>query len=274
METRLGQVAPCFVAAEAIPAACLPVVEMEVVAEGPCKGPWLLVLPRGSLSFQASPGGLLVPVGCPVLFVWPWWAFSCHVLSCLSSPGGLLIPPDYPREFFGGGKRVLAVGAGPRGLRPRCRRQSAMASWAPSSVMVSRAPSSAMASWAPSSAMASWAPCTAMASRAPSSAMASWAPCTAMASWAPCTTMASWAPSSAMVPVCLFCSGGPRPAFLSVSVLRVLQSAHPPSLMELLRLGTSLSGGGVMSVLCRVCHVFLPLVSLFGLFPVLVWCDY
>ncbi len=29
-----------------------------------------------------------------------------------------------------------------------------------------------------------------------------------------------------------------------------------------------------MSVLCRVCHVFPPLVSLFGLFPVLVSCHY
>ncbi len=27
---------------------------------------------RGSLSFQASPGGLLVSLGCPVLSVWPW----------------------------------------------------------------------------------------------------------------------------------------------------------------------------------------------------------
>ncbi len=32
--------------------------------------------------------------------------------------------------------------------------------------------------------------------------------------------------------------------------------------------------GGVMSVLCRVCHVFPPLVSIFGLFPVLVSCHY
>ncbi len=46
-------------------------------------GPWCHVMPRGSLSFQASPGGLLVPVGCPVLSVWPWRAFlSCFVLSC------------------------------------------------------------------------------------------------------------------------------------------------------------------------------------------------
>ncbi len=29
-----------------------------------------------------------------------------------------------------------------------------------------------------------------------------------------------------------------------------------------------------MSVLCRVCHVFPPLVSIFGLFPVLVSCHY
>ncbi len=29
-----------------------------------------------------------------------------------------------------------------------------------------------------------------------------------------------------------------------------------------------------MSVLCRVCHVFPPHVSIFGLFPVLVSCRY
>ncbi len=110
------------------------------------------VMPRGSLSFQASPGGLLVPVGCPVLSVWPRRAFlSCFVLSCLFSPGGLLIPPHFPREIFGGGGvvRVLAVGARPRGPRPRPRSPPAMASRAPSSAMASRAPSSAMASRAP-----------------------------------------------------------------------------------------------------------------------------
>ncbi len=95
----------------------------------------------------------------------------------------------------------------------------------------------------------------AMASRAPSSAMASRAPSSTMASWAPCTAMASRAPSSAMVPVSLFHSGGPHPVFLSVFVLRSLQSAHPPSPMELLRLGTSLSGGGsyVRVLLCVSC---------------------
>ncbi len=39
VETRLGQAAPLVVAAEAIPAACLPVAEVEAVAEGPCEGP-------------------------------------------------------------------------------------------------------------------------------------------------------------------------------------------------------------------------------------------
>ncbi len=41
---------------------------------------------------------------------------------------------------------------------------------------------------------------------------------------------------------CLFRSGGPRPVFLSMSVLRGLQSA-PPSPVELLRRGTRLPGG-------------------------------
>ncbi len=125
-------------------------------------------------------------------------------MYCLSvsSPGGLLIPPNFPREIFWGGKRVPAVGAGPRGPRPRPQGPPAMASWAPSY---------AMASWAPSSAMASF--------------------------------------------VCLFRSGGPRPVFLSMSVLRGLQSAHPPSLVELLRRGTRLQEGGsyVRVLLCVSC---------------------
>ncbi len=218
METHLGQAAPLVVAMEAILAACPIVAEVEAVAEGPCEGPWLLVMPRSSLSLRASPGGLPVPVGCPVLSVWPWRAFlSRLVLFCVSSTGELLIPPNFPREILGGGKRVPVAGAGPRGPRP----------WP-------QGPP----------AMASWASCA---------AMASWASCTAMASWASCTAMASWAPSSAMASfVCLFRSGGPRPVFLSVFVLRGLQSAHPPSPVELLRRGTRLPGGGsyVRVLLC------------------------
>ncbi len=223
---------------EAILAACPLVVEVEAVAEGPCEGLWLLVMPRRSLSLRASPGGLPVPVGCPVLSVWPWRAFLfCTVLS-VSSPGGLLIPPNFPREFFLVGNRVPAVGAGPRGPRPRPQGPPAMASWAP---------------------------CTAMASWAPSYAMASWAPCTAMASWAPSSAMASF--------VCLFRSGGPRPVFLSVFVLRGLQSAHPPSPVELLRRGTRLPGvGSYVRVLLCVSSVPASCVHIwFVSCPRLVW---
>ncbi len=55
--------------------------------------------------------------------------------------------------------------------------------------------------------------------------------------------------------------------FLSVFVLRGLLSAHPP--------WDTPSGRGELcqgSVL--LCHLFLPLVSIFGLFPVLVSCHY
>ncbi len=59
-------------------------------------------------------------VFCPVLSVWPWRAvLSCFVLSCLFSPRGLLIPPSLPQGNVWGGSRVPAVGAGPRGSRPR-----------------------------------------------------------------------------------------------------------------------------------------------------------
>ncbi len=79
-----------------------------------------------------------------------------------------------------------------------------------------------------------------------------------MASRAPSSAMASRAPSSAMSSQLrhglrhLFRSGGPRPVFLSVFVLRGLQSAHPPSPVELLRRGTRLPGGGsyVRVLLC------------------------
>ncbi len=85
----------------------------------PCEGPWCLVMPRRSLSFRASPGGLPVPVGC-------------HVLSCLFSPGGLSCPvclclaPEgswypltSPGKFFGGVEGVPAI-AGYRWAKSIC----------------------------------------------------------------------------------------------------------------------------------------------------------
>ncbi len=196
METRLGQAAPLVVAMEAILAAC----PLSLIWRRSLRDPQKK--PRRSLSLQASPGGLLVPVAVLSCLSGPG-GLSCRVLYCpvCLAPEGSWYPLTSPGKFFGGVVSVPAVGARPRGPRPWPRRPSAMASRAPSSAMVSRAPSPAMATWAPSSAMASRAPYTAMASRAP---------------------------SSAMVPVCLFHSGGPRPVFLSVFVLRGLQSAPPP----------------------------------------------
>ncbi len=131
---------------------------------------------------------------------------------CLA-PEGSWYPLTSPGKFLQGVERVPAVGAGPRGPRPRPQGPPAMASWAP---------------------------CTAMASWAPSYAMASWAPCTAMASWAPSSAMASF--------VCLFRSGGSCPC-LSWGASR---APTPPSPVELLRRGTRLPGGGsyVRVMLC------------------------
>ncbi len=51
---------------------------------------------------------------------------------------------------------------------------------------------------------------------------------------------------------------------------------YPPSCVhhDSYGVGHAFREGGVMSGFCCVCHVFPPLVSIFGLFPVLVWCDY
>ncbi len=82
-ETRWGRAgARLVVATEAIPIR-LPLLVVEVVAEGPCEGPWLLVMPRRSLSFQASPGGLPVPVGCLVPVCLALCGLSCPVCLAL-----------------------------------------------------------------------------------------------------------------------------------------------------------------------------------------------
>ncbi len=87
--------------------------------------------------------------------------------------------------------------------------------------------------------------------------------------------MASRVPSSAMVPVCLFCSGGPRPAFLSVSVLRGLQSAHPPLPDGTVKARDEPFGRGELcqsSVVCVMClHLMFPyLVCFLSLFNVII----
>ncbi len=81
--------------------------------------------PEEASASELSPGGLPVPVGCPVplcLALVGCPVHVClalegcpvHVLSCLSSPGGLLIPPTFAREIVLGGRRVPAGVAWPR----------------------------------------------------------------------------------------------------------------------------------------------------------------
>ncbi len=69
----------------------------------------------------------------------------------------------------------------------------------------------------------------------------------------PAPHMASRAPSSTWTSVCLFHSGGPRPVYVSVSVLWGLQSAHPPLPGSYCYgTGRAFREGGVMLEICRV----------------------
>ncbi len=74
--------------------------------------------------------------------------------------------------------------------------------------------------------------------------------------------------------ICLFRSGGPRPVSCPCRSWGASWVPTSPPRWKSYGAGRAFSEGGVMSVLCRVCQVFPPLVSTFGLFPILVKCDY
>ncbi len=110
-----------------------------------------------------------------------------------------------------------------------------MASRAPSFAIVPRAPSSAMVPRAPSSAMVSRAPAPPWppelpAPPRPSSSLHHHGFQSSQLRHGPCLSVLLWR-SPSCVPVCV-CPEGPP------------ERPPPPLLMELLRLGTSLSGGG------------------------------
>ncbi len=172
------------------------------------------------LSCLSGPGGL-----------------SCRrVLSCLSGPGGLLIPPHFPMEILGGGggSRVLAVGAGLRGSRPR----------APKTIC--HGLQSSQLRHGPQSSQHHHGLQSSLHRHGFQSSQLRHGPCLSVLLWR----------SLSCVPVCVCPEGPPE--------------HPPPPLMELLRLGTSLSGGGELCQSSVVCHVSPPHVFLFGLFPVLV----
>ncbi len=71
------------------------------------RAPDVMSCPVEASASELSPGGLPVPEGlsCPVCLA----PEGCPV--SVFSPGGLLIPPNFPREFFLGGRK----GSGCRG---------------------------------------------------------------------------------------------------------------------------------------------------------------
>ncbi len=156
---------------------------------------------------------------------------SCFVLSCLFSPGGLLIPPHFPREFFlEGGSRVPAVGAGPRGSRPR----------APKTIC--HGPQSSQLRHGPQSSQLHLGLQSSLHRHGFQSSQLRHGPCLSVLLWR----------SPSCVPVCVCPEGPPE---------------RPPPLPDgTVKARDEPFGRGE---LCRVCHVSPPHVSLFGLFPVL-----
>ncbi len=134
------------------------------------------------------------------------------------SPGGLLIPLSFPKEILGGG----VVGLRPKrlswGLGPRSRRRSHHG--LPSSLLRHGLPSSLLRHGLPSSLLRHGL-------------------LSSLLHLDLCLSVPLWRP---------------RPVYVSVSVLWGLQSAHPPSLVVLLRHGTCLPGGGsYVRVSCVSC---------------------
>ncbi len=192
----------------------------------PVRAPDSSSCPEEASASELSPGGLPVPVGCPV-----------PVLSCLFSPGGLLIPPNFPREFFLGGRKGSGCGGWAEGTEDKAPKTTCHGLL--SSQLRHGIQSSQLRHGLQSSQLRHG--------------------------------LQSFQLRHGLRH--LFRSGGPHPVFLSVFVLRGLQSARPPTSpprWNCYGVGHALREGGVMSGFCCVCHVFPPLVSIFGLFPVIV----
>ncbi len=95
--------------------------------------------------------------------------------------------------------------------------------------------------------------------------------------WPPELPTPPWPPELPAPPWSLsVCSALEVPVLCSCPCLSwgASRTPTPPPRWNCLGSGRAFQEGGVMSVLCRVCHVFPPLVSIFGLFPVLVSCHY
>ncbi len=205
----------------------------------------------------------------------------CRVLSCLSGPGGLSCrvlycpvclalegswyPLTSPWKFWGGGSRVPAVGAGPRGSRPRAPKtichglQSSQLRHGPQSSQLRHSPQSSQLHHGLQSSLHRHSPQSSQLHHGLQSSLHRHGFQSSQLRHGPCLSVLLWR-SPSCVPVCVCPEGPPeRP---------------PPSLMELLRLGTSLSGGGsyVRPLSCVMCpHLMFPyLVCFLSLFNVII----
>ncbi len=136
--------------------------------------------------------------------------FLWAVLSCLFSPGGLLIPPHFPREFFfGGGSKssgCRGCAEGTEAKAPKTTYHGLQSSQLRQGLLSSLHCHGLLSSLHRHGLLSS------------------------QLRHGPCLSVLLWR-SPSCVPVCV-CPEGPP------------ERPPPPSLMELLRLGTSLSGGG------------------------------
>ncbi len=166
------------------------------------------------------------------------------VSECLA-PEGSWYPWASPRKFWGG-----VVGLRPKrlrwGLGPRSRRRSHHG--LPSSLLRHGLPSSLLCHGLPSSLLRHGLPSSLLRHGLPSSLLRHGLP----------SSLLRHGLLSSLLHLDLGLSvplWRPRPVYVSVSVLWGLQSAHPPSLVVLLRHGTCLPGGGsyVRGVSCVSC---------------------
>ncbi len=230
---------------------------------------------------------------------------SCHrVLSCLSGPGGLSCrvlycpvclalegswyPLTSPWKFWGGGSRVPAVGAGPRGSRPRAPKtiyhglQSSQLRHGPQSSQLRHGPQSSQLRHGPQSSQLRHGPQSSQLHHGLQSSLQrhgfqSSQLChgpqssqlhhglqsslhrhgfqSSQLRHGPCLSVLLWR-SPSCVPVCVCPEGPPE---------------RPPPLPDgTVKARDEPFGRGELCQASVVCHVSPPHVSLFGLFPVLV----
>ncbi len=225
-------------------------------------------MPRRSLSLRASPGGLLVPVGCPVLSVWPWRAFlsSCPVLSVwpwrafLSSCPVLSV---WPWRAFLSSCPVLSVW--PWRAVLSCFVLSCL--FSPGGLLIpphfpmeilgggSRVPAVGAGSRPRAPKTICHGPQSSQLRHGPQSSQLRHGFQSSQLRHGPCLSVLLWR-SPSCIPVCVCPEGPPE---------------RPPPLPDgTVKARDEPFGRGELCQSSVVCHVSLPHVSLFGLFPVLV----